>query len=107
VASDERDDLDRPVTSGTENEAELLNDRRRPGRIDEINPSLVGLFRGTPIIDPDGALHQPRATEAGEKLSQMSQDDLKPSRGIMNAILISSGLWLVICAVGWLVYRVS
>lgn len=53
MAQDVRGDQDQtPDAKGAE-ATEVLHDRRRPGRINEINPSLVGLLRGPPDRDVD------------------------------------------------------
>jgi hypothetical protein len=60
-------------------------DRRRSGRLDQVNPALIPLLRGT--------------TETGEDV-----DDLGPSRGIASAMLLSVPLWAVIGVMVWLIF---
>jgi len=59
-------------------------DRRRPGRLDQVNPALIPLLRDT--------------TESGD-----DTDKLGPSRGIASAMLISVPLWAVMGAAVWFI----
>jgi hypothetical protein len=53
-------------------------DRRRPGRIENSPAALIPLLRQSPVTAE----------------SDFNDDDLRPSRGIATAVLISSMFWL-------------
>jgi hypothetical protein len=60
-------------------------ERRRPGRKPNVSAALLPLLRGAaPSSLPD----------------QFGQDDMRPARGIMNGVLISSLFWALTLWVG-------
>jgi hypothetical protein len=59
--------------------------RRRPGRRDDVHPSLIPLLRGQVPLDPLDPL-VPEDLEA-------VVDSLAPARGIMLAIVLSIPIW--------------
>ncbi len=75
---------DHPVADAEES-AQVI-DRRRPGRLDDINPELIGLLRGT---GGAGFL----APEENDKKGQLSA-----ARGVIVALLLSATFWAFITA---------
>jgi hypothetical protein len=69
----------------------VLEDRRRPGRVDDASPELIDLLRGS---------------GGGGLLSPLDNDDTSPlsaSRGIKVAIMLSASIWaLAIVLTVWL-----
>lgn len=70
------------------------NDRRRPGRIDNINPNLLPLLRNPA---------PPESADAD--LVGLPCDDLKPAKGIVAAILIALPFWILVALGGWWVFH--
>lgn len=85
-------------------EGNVLPDRRRPGRINDINPALYGLLRGNRV---DGY-------ESNDLISKNipnkfygecpDEDKIRETRGILNAIAISLLLWALIFGIFSLVF---
>jgi hypothetical protein len=73
----------RPVDRDAELEPDIAADRRRPGRQDDVNPSLVPLLRGT----TDRELDDP--------------DQLASARGILVWVFISAVLSVILLAWLW------
>jgi len=70
----------------------VANDRRRPGRTDPVNPTLIPLLRaaptpGLPLKDNTG-------------LAQ-AQRELAPAARVAFSLLLSTLLWAAIGFVGW------
>jgi hypothetical protein len=84
-----RSDNDSAITSTT-NDAETMPSRRRPGRLNDVHPSLIPLLRGSVSVDagePDPVLLEDLETTA---------DNLAPARGIMVAIALSLPVWALL-----------
>jgi hypothetical protein len=60
-------------------DARTASDRRRPGRIDTVNPALLPLLRQDSLL--------------AAALSQRDSDDLAPVRGIALSVLCGVLLW--------------
>lgn len=70
-------------------------DRRRPGRPDQVSPSLVPLLRTPSVIE---------AAPASEMADGPPLDDaLAPARGIAIGLVLSVPLWAAIGGVVWAV----
>lgn len=65
------------------------SDRRRPGRMNEVSPTLLPLLRD-PVAD----------SEAYDR-----DDDLRSSEGIAVSILLSAAPWAIIGAIIYLLVR--
>jgi hypothetical protein len=84
---------DEPPAPGPDQAAEQTVDRRRPGRIENVPPSLIPLLRGEqrPLVDDTSPAY----------------DSLDAARGILAAVVMSAVLWGLIALVGlvveWLV----
>jgi hypothetical protein len=73
----------------------VLEDRRRPGRVDYDNLSLIEMLRQQP------ANGTAESTEAVEDASLC----LIPARGIVFAVLMSAVIWCALASVVWLLLR--
>jgi hypothetical protein len=69
---------------------DVLNDRRRPGRID-VSPELIPLLRETASADAELFVHPEEAS-----------DQLSAARGIIAAVLPSIIMWAIIGLMLWL-----
>ena len=67
----------------------LLTDRRRPGRVENVNPSLVPLLRG-----------QATSGEPDSKTQFGDPDQLGATRGIALGVVLSLPLWTGILLLG-------
>jgi hypothetical protein len=101
---------DAPVT-----EPSTVADRRRPGRLEWINPALLQLLRGpvpsdTPPVDT-------MSRELGQSVGTPGQpirsvdihadddtDDLAAGRGIVAGLLLSIPVWAIIALGIWYVF---
>lgn len=85
--------------------AEVLRDRRRPGRTSVDNPWLVRLFRRQ-FLPPN--LAAPEIGGISEGISEADHDRsdaLAPARGILLGIILAAFLWGGIALGGWSLYR--
>jgi hypothetical protein len=73
----------------------VLEDRRRPGRVDYDNLSLIEMLRQQP------ASGIAESTEAVEDASHC----LVPARAIVLAVLISAVMWCALASVVWMLLR--
>ena len=71
-------------------------DRRRPGRADEVNPNLVPLLRGEAALNllARYGMDPPLGLEYA-----------KPRFGIAAGLAIGIPLWSVLCLVAWAILR--
>ncbi len=58
------------------------SDRRRPGRLETVNPNLIVLLRNPTVPE-----------EAAADLIQRSQDDLGAAKGIGVGLVLSALFW--------------
>jgi hypothetical protein len=65
-------------------------DRRRPGRLAQVNPELLPLLRGEPVPAP-------------ELIQFGDPDQLRGVRGLPLAIAVSAALWAGIAYAGRLI----
>jgi hypothetical protein len=88
--------IDDSGTGPADAEAGTRLSRRRPGRRDDVNPSLIPLLRGTASVDVDAesAIIADAPTEA-ERM-EAEKDGLAPARGIMFGIALSIPIWTVL-----------
>ena len=74
-----------------------LDDRRRPGRVRNVNPHLIQLLRDPCEPDTSGPAQETAP-------SDQPDDDLAPARGIVLGITLSIALWaILILLVRWAV----
>lgn len=76
-----------------------LADRRRPGRMANVNPELIPLLRQSHRESASPSLETaPGKVAEGQGISfdEQDADDLAPARGIMLAIVLGGLIWLVI-----------
>jgi hypothetical protein len=66
-------------------------DRRRPGRSDDVSPELISLLRSTARVDADGS----------EWVEE--RDELSAARGMIDGVFLSVPLWLGIGLTLWIV----
>lgn len=86
-------------------------DRRRPGRVQYTNPTLIALLRrpkssdvpASVLADADADADDiARVDVPGPEWEQEDDsDDFAPSRGIMLGLLISAPFWAAIAALCW------
>jgi len=74
--------------------AGVADDRRRPERLDHVNPTLIPLLRGT--LAPGLPLND------GADLAH-NRGELAPAAGIAVSVVLSALLWAVIGFAGWAV----
>jgi hypothetical protein len=74
-----------------------VQDRRRAGRVEYRNPSLVSLLRdaSNPGVEP-GSADDANAVEAG--------DPLRAARGIALGVVISGLAWILISSSIWMLF---
>jgi hypothetical protein len=83
-----------------------LSDRRRPGRMNKINPALYDLLRGTAV---DGLKSNDLIRKnipnnfCGEHIEE---DNLREARGILNAVATSLLLWALIFGILLTIYLI-
>jgi len=65
-------------------------DRRRPGRLGDVNPALIPLLRQKDLIEA--------------ALAQRDCDDLAGAKGIAIGALIGAVLWAGLLALAWLAF---
>jgi hypothetical protein len=85
--------IDGSETASTEAGVGTKLSRRRPGRIDNVNPSLIPLLRGTvspDIEDPVAGIPEVPAT------MDVDEDAMAPVRGIIFGIALSVPIWAVL-----------
>ena|ERR1700693_1990636 len=85
-----------PGTGSTEAEGGTMLSRRRPGRRDDVHPSLIPLLRGTANPVPDdlpAVIAEPPAVSAG---LEAEEDGLDPARGIIFGLALSVPIWAVL-----------
>ena len=76
-------------------------DRRRPGRRDDVNPTLIGLLR----TKGDAGIG-PLEEVSVDLLENMDEGgSLSVPRGMAVAVLISSVVWALIAVGAWLLFR--
>jgi hypothetical protein len=83
-----------------------LWDRRRPGRINDINPALYDLLRGTAadrLTSNDFIRKNIPNNFCGDHLEE---DNLREARGILNAVVISVLLWALFFGILLTIYLV-
>jgi hypothetical protein len=68
-------------TSDQRTDGKTAEDRRRPGRIEQVSPTLVGLLRGK----ADAEAPRTGEPEAG--------DELGAARGILFAVVAGLAIW--------------
>jgi hypothetical protein len=80
-----------------------VTDRRRPGRVDYLNPHLVALLQGR---------HQARLPEnpgVGRGIihdaGDTSDDPLAPARGIGIGVVVSAVIWAALATALWMLSR--
>ena len=79
----------------------VSTDRRRPGRRDDVNSTLIGLLRtkGDADIDPPEKV-------GVDLLENMDEGgSLSVPRGMAVAVLASSVVWALIAIGAWLLFR--
>ncbi|HEX3401671.1 MAG TPA: hypothetical protein VNW98_07120 [Burkholderiaceae bacterium] len=91
---DTQSTLDAPIVTA---------DRRRPGRIDYENTTLIGLLR-EPQSDRLEALLREAPAPAIATVDTR-RNDLDPARGMLIAILLAVPLWGVIGLLAWFFLR--
>jgi hypothetical protein len=80
-------------------------ERRRPGRIDYKHAGLIRLFRGS----YDSKVNQSKDISADPIVDDRSEalpakpDDLRTARGILTALALGTGLWIILAALLFLV----
>lgn len=89
-----------PSAQSDKSKATIAAERRRPGRLETINPHLIELLRCPEEISPT------IEDEAIDILSTRIQDDidtdlLAPARGIMLGLAISLAMWALIGLADW------
>ncbi len=89
-----------PSAQLDKSKAIIAAERRRPGRLETINPHLIKLLRCPEEISPT------IEDEAIDILSTSIQDDidtdlLAPARGIILGLAISLAIWVLIGLAGW------
>ena len=87
------DDPRRPtnISATTSPSADQLTtpDRRRPGRLSDVNAALIPLLRNP---GPDARA----AVDAYDELEPRRREDLAPGQGIMVAMLLSGLFWAAV-----------
>lgn len=97
------------IDRGANDAGDVKHDRRRPGRVQYTNRSLVRMLRRP--FDHDGAMPPSEATDEPPEgtLVQSSRDaidyrsDLASAQGVVYAAIGGAVLWVIIGAVLWLV----
>lgn len=76
-----------------------LADRRRPGRMANVNPQLIPILRRSHpekvALLPETDLDKIEG-EQGALVAEQDADDLAPARGIMLAVLLGGLMWIAI-----------
>jgi len=90
-------DLDPSSRQVADDAAETIPSRRRPGRRNDVHPSLIPLLRGEVTAD-DPAL-MPAMSPEGYDLSL--EDDLTPARSVILAVAVSVPAWAAVISVVW------
>ena len=85
---------------GAEAKTPAVADRRRPGRMENVSPHLIGLLRAdhgaaNPEAFDSDSLDEPAGIEE-------DRGDLAPARGIIAACLLGALAWAAIVAGIWL-----
>lgn len=76
-------------------------DRRRPGRRNDVNPTLIGLLRAK-----GGAGVDPPEEASVDLLESMDEaGPLSVPRGVAVAVLLSSIVWALSAVGAWLLFR--
>lgn len=78
---------------------DALADRRRPGRMANVNPELIPILRQSHRENAALSLetaHGEVDGEQGVSFDERDADDLAPARGIMLAVVLGGLLWLAI-----------
>jgi hypothetical protein len=73
-----------------------VQDRRRPGRPDQVSSALIPLLRDPTPSDDTSPLFDDTLSD--------DDDELAPMRGIAVATLLSVPLWFLIGLGGWLIF---
>ena len=88
-------------------------DRRRPGRLEWINPALLQLLRG-PVPSLDTTSREPdqcvttlpgQSTKSVDIHPDDDTDDLAAGRGIVAGLLLSIPIWAIVGAGIWYIFR--
>lgn len=86
-----------PELQGIEDSPEsVTDDRRRPGRPNQVSPTLIPLLRTTPAPD--------LPPEDNADLAQ-DYEELAPAAAIAAIVLVSTLLWGAIGFMGWAIIR--
>lgn len=81
---------------GRPGESNVLVDRRRPGRMNDINPALYDLLLGNQVdgTELSSLIAKDRSnTFAG---GDLVEDNLREARGVLSALIISVMIWALI-----------
>jgi hypothetical protein len=90
-------DSDDHVSWSSINDLGTTPSRRRPGRRDDMSPTLIPLLRGSFNQDSgDWNSTDSEALTLFEERETM-QDNLAPARGIIFGIALSTPIWAVFC----------
>jgi hypothetical protein len=82
-------------------DADVKHDRRRAGRANYTNPTLIRMLRGT--FDTEATLESDEAGQSSERPQAPPRDDLAPSRAL--AVGAGTVFWAVVGLVIWLLVR--
>ena len=87
---DEPSIADPSVIAPTQSPSPVAADRRRPGRVNYTNPTLVDLLRAPPdaTAEPAETVEEP-------------EDGLAPARGIVLGVMIGAVMWGMLAASLW------
>jgi len=92
-----------PGAEGQTTATSTLVERRRPGRVEFINPHVIALLRNPTTGDPD------TSAEFSEPLEDLGtsedNDNLAPAKGILAGVLLALPFWALIGAGAWFLLR--
>jgi len=92
-----------PGAEGQTTATSTLVERRRPGRVEFINPHVIALLRNPTTGDPDTSAE---FSESVEDLgTSEDNDNLAPAKGILTGVLLALPFWALIGAGAWFLLR--
>lgn len=93
-----------PGAEGQTAPTETLVERRRPGRVEYVNPHVIALLRAPTALDPGASVE---ISGAAEDLVTADDDgdNLAPAKGILAGLLLALPLWALIGAGAWFFLR--
>ena len=81
---------------GRPGESNVLVDRRRPGRMNDINPALYDLLRGNRVdgTELSSLIAKDRSNNFAD--DGLVKDNLREAQGVLRALIISVMIWALI-----------